>query len=159
MNLNNYFLRTLGGIDEHFAKLTSKSVMVKNGWNADVEYSNGNDWNNAHERDCATDTFYGYRGGDLVGSVSAIFKGSGKGVLSYGNCYKTGYVLVSLNGVEVGRSTSNSQGLLTFQYRRGDTLKVEEFDTAIIKLYSLDLQEGGKCHLIYLLLVLFCLLL
>ena len=138
------FLRPTEGVDEHFAKLTSESVMVKNGWNADLDYSNGNDWNKAHERDCSTDTFYGYRGGNLVGSVSANFKGSGRGALSYGNCYKTGYVMVSLNGVEIGRSTSNSQDSVKFQYRRGDVLKIEEHDTAIIKLFSLDLQNGGK---------------
>ena len=122
--------------------------MVRNGWNADVDYSNGEDWNKAHARDCSSDTFYGYRGGKLVGSVSAIFKGSGKGTLSYGNCYKTGYVAVFLNGVEIGRSSSNSRGLVTFQYRRGDTLRIEEHDVAIIKLYSLDLEDGGKWYLI-----------
>ena len=134
------------GTDAKFARLTSKSVMEKNGWKANVDYSNGEDWNKAHERECSTDTFYGYRGGDLVGSVSATFKGSGKGVLSYGNCYKTGFVVVSLNNVEIGRSSSNSniKGSITFQYRRGDTLKIEEFNTGIIKLYSLDLQEGGE---------------
>ena len=136
------------GTDAKFSRLTSKSVMEENGWKADVDYSNGEDWNKAHERDCSSDTFYGYRGGDLVGSVSATFKGSGKGVLSYGNCYKTGVVVVSLNNVEIGRSslhkTGNIKGSITFQYRRGDTLKIEEFNTGIIKLYSLDLQEGGK---------------
>ena len=118
--------------------------MVKNGWNADVDYSNGDDWNDAHEKNCSASSFYGYRGGDLVGSVSAIFKGSGKGILSYGNCYYTGYVLVSLNGVELGRSSSNSKGVVTFQYRRGDVLKIEEYNTAIIKLYSFVLQDSGK---------------
>ena len=118
--------------------------MVENGWSADVDYSNGKDWNKAHEQDCSTETFYGYRGGNLVGSVSANFKGSGRGTLSYGNCYKTGYVSVSINGIEISRSTSNSQDVVNFQYRRGDILKIEEYDTAIIKLYSLELQEGGK---------------
>ena len=132
------------GIDERFARLTSKAEMVRNGWNADVDYSNGEDWSKAHERSCSSDTFYGYRGGDAVGSVSAIFKGSGKGILSYGNCYETGYVMVSLNGVEIHRSNSNSKGQVSFQYRRGDVLKIEEHETAIIKLYSLDLQDGGK---------------
>ena len=133
-------------VDERFARLTSKAEMVRNGWNADVDYSNGEDWSKAHERSCASDTFYGYRGGDAVGSVSAIFKGSGKGTLSYGNCYETGYVMVSLNGKEIHRSTSNSKGQASFQYRRGDVLKIEEHKTAIIKLYSLDLQEGGKIY-------------
>ena len=49
-----------------------------------------------------------------------------------------------MNGVEISRSTSNSQDVVNFQYRRGDILKIEEYDTAIIKLYSLELQEGGK---------------
>ena len=117
---------------------------MSNGWNADVDYSNGEDWRKAHERSCSSDTFYGYRGGGSVGSVSAIFKGSGKGNLSYGNCYETGNVIVSLNGVEIHRSKSNSKKEVSFQYKRGYVLKIEEHETAIIKLYSLDLQDGGK---------------
>lgn len=52
--------------------------------------------------------------------------------------------MVSLNGVEIHRSNSNSKGQVSFQYRRGDVLKIEEHETAIIKLYSLDLQDGVK---------------
>ena len=126
------------------SELSSKSVMVKNGWNVDVDYSNGNDWNDVHEKNCSVDTFYGYRGGDIVGSVSAILQGSGKGVLSYGNCYNSGYVMVSLNGVELDRSSANSHGFISFQYRNGDSLKIEEFDTAIIKLNKLVLTATSK---------------
>ena len=52
--------------------------------------------------------------------------------------------MVSLSGVEIHSSDSNSKGQVPFEYRRGDVLKIEEYETAIIKLYSLDLQDGGK---------------
>ena len=121
--------------------------MLENGWNIDVSYSNGNDgyyWqSNPNEQACNTETFYGYRSGNTFGSVAATFKGWGIGTLSYGNCDNTGFVLVSLNGTEIGRSTANSQDLVNFRYGSGDVLKIEEIDDAIIKLYSLYLQDAG----------------
>ena len=52
--------------------------------------------------------------------------------------------MVSLNEVEIHKSDSNNKGQVSFQCRRGDVLKIEEYETAIIKLYSLDLQDGVK---------------
>jgi hypothetical protein len=129
------------GTDEDLGKLTSKSVMLENGWEIDV--SSSNEKGNKYEEDCSLETFYGYKN-SAVGNVSALLKGRGIVTLSYGNCYKTGYVLVSLNGIEIGRATSKSQDLVSFQYGRGDVLKIEEFDTAIIKLYFLHVQSAGK---------------
>ena len=133
------------GTDEDLGKLTSKSVMLENGWEIDVDSFNekGND-GIKYVEDCSFETFYGYQSGSAVGSVSALLKRRGIGTLSYGNCLKTGYVLVSLNGIEIGRATSKSQDLVSFQYGRGDVLKIEEFDTAIIKLYFLHVQSAGK---------------
>ena len=136
-------------IDGRFTQLSSKSDMLKNGWMVDITDSNGQDRSptrDIFEEKCKTDTFYGYNGGDEVGRVSATFKGTGKAILSYGNCFSTGYVKVSLNDSEEGRSSPYQNDLVTIQYRKGDVLKIEEIDTAIIKLYYLVLQDCGKLY-------------
>ena len=124
--------------------------MMRNGWMFDLDYTNGEDGNEKNEKSCKLDKFYGYKGGNKVGSVSTIFKGSGKANLRYQNCYKTGYVTVSLNGVEIDR-TSNidstlvlSKEIVTFQYEKGDLLEIKEFLTAIIKLHNFDLIDNGN---------------
>ena len=127
--------------------------MLRNGWNVDVDYSNGEgeENKNSQKRDCDSNKFYGYKGGYKVGSVSTIFKGSGKANLRYQNCYKTGYVTVSLNGIEIDRSSNidstlvPSKEIVTFQYEKGDLLEIKEFQMAIIKLHNLDLMDNGNC--------------
>ena len=81
--------------------------------------------------------------GEIVGSVSTIFKGSGKANLKYENCGKTGHVTVSLNGLELERIRS-SHSILSFQYHTGDLLEIKELNSTIINLYYLDLMDGGK---------------
>ena len=125
------------GIDGHFTVLISKAQMEDYGWNVEVDYHNVGDKNKENQRNCGVDTFYGYKGGNRVGSVSAAFKGSGKGLLQYGNCYKTGFVVVSLNDIEIDRTKANAASgysiYVSFQYKRGDVIKIEEQESAIIK--------------------------
>ena len=128
--------------DTDLGFLSSKSVMEGNGWNVDVEYSNENDWNSIEN--CSLVTFYGYSPNEIVGTVSANFKGSGEATLAYGNCFRTGYVLVSLNDLELGRVDSNSRANVTFDFSEGDILRIEEFESARIKLYRLTFEGCGK---------------
>ena len=112
----------------------------------DVEYSNGQDTYGKYDEMCESDTFYGYKGGFAVGSVSAIFKGSGKANLKYKNCFKSGYVSVSLNGKEIDRNPNKLiyiDDVLSFRYEEADFLEIKEFRTAIIKLHYLHLADGG----------------
>ena len=94
----------LKGVDGSLTQLTSMSVMMRNGWLVDVDYSNGEDQMEEKEEFCDFDQFYGYKEANKVGRVSAIFKGSGKANLRYANCFTTGYVTVSLNGHELDRT-------------------------------------------------------
>ena len=129
--------------------------MEESGWLLNIYYSNGHDISRTNERICGTETFYGYRPGDARSSVSTTFKGHGTVKLSYGNCELVcgnygncrnyGYVSVSLNGVEISRSTSNglnkTQDTVSFKYRESDVLNIEAFNRAIIKLYFLSFTE------------------
>lgn len=126
-------------------QIADKDALVQDGWEVHVDHSNGDDSNSvAHENNCSMDTFYGYKNGASVGSVAKRFEQSGKGMLFYGNCFKTGYVSVFLNGVQLSRSLSNTQGWLTFYYSKDDRLTIEEYGKAIIKLYYVVLEDCGK---------------
>ena len=121
--------------------------MMRNGWNVDVDYSNGEDKENenAQKQHCSSNSFYGYKVNERVGRVSTILKGSGKINLRYGNCYEdvTGRVTVSLNGMEIDKTSLHSQWV-SFQYRNGDFLEIKELKFAIIQLYQLILLDGGN---------------
>ena len=116
--------------------------MKRNGWDVDVDYSNGEDQIDEFDSTCDTDQFYGYKDGNRVGSISPFFKGSGKANLRFGNCHDTGYVAVLLNGAEIERATIVFRRV-SFQYEVGDFLEIKEFQMANIELFSLDLFDGG----------------
>ena len=125
--------------------------MMRSGWMIDTDYSNKQDWEqmNVQKEMCEqTDTFYGYKEGMRVGSVSAFFKGSGKGILKYGNCNSTGYVTMSLNGLEIDWTTDTNYGddvgLVSFQYKRDDFLEIKEQNMGIIKLHLFVIFDAGS---------------
>ena len=124
--------------------------MMRNGWNVDVDFSNGDDpkyLKDFKDEECKdSDTFYGYKEGNRVGSVSAIFKGSGKGTLKYGDCsdsYRETFSTVWLNDVQIDE-TVTPDGSVHFQYNAGDFLEIKEHHDAILKIFSLDVQDGSK---------------
>ena len=84
--------------------------------------------------------------GKYVGSVSATFKGSGLGLLLFGNCGTIGSVRVSLNGSNVATSTTTDDHICkdkaTFKYTKGDTLKIDGIGDGIIKMCSLNLTSS-----------------
>ena len=127
--------------------------MKKNGWLIDVKYSSAADWDPANARICGNETFYGYKPGDQVGTVSYTFREYGEATLGFGNCkhcidagipYVCGYVVVMLNDGELARTGSNIDKSVTFQYKNGDSLNVSEIHKAIIKLNYLKLECGSK---------------
>ena len=86
-------------------------------------------------------SWYGYAYGNAIGTIAATFQGSGSAVLSYGNCYGDGDVIVSLNGNEISRIW----GLLfekeiSFGFAKGDILEVKEH-LGIIKLNAFKINQ------------------
>ena len=122
--------------------------MESNGWIIDVQYWAGNDWNKENREVCGITTFYGYRGDNSIGMVTTTFTESGRAILNFGNCYNGGYVSVSLNDNEIGRAYANTPiNELRFIYSKHDILRIEEVNTAIIKLNSLDFLCNGKLYI------------
>ena len=133
----------LESADKKLEDLSSLSKMINNGWFANITRSNEDPSPNKRaQEECGNDTFYGYTPYESVGTVSATFQGTGDGILSYGNCWYRGIVVVTLNGIEIGRSIPKSRENITFQYQKGDTLEIMELDTTIIQLHSLRLNEN-----------------
>ena len=89
------------------------------------------------------DTFWGYQDGAKEGYVEATFKGSGIGFLDFGNCGKqvSGMTKVYLNGLPIASAGSNQQSkVINFSYKSGDTIRITEEQTAIIKINSFRLD-------------------
>ena len=118
----------------------SRQVMEKGAWKFDVSHWNKNEYNDM----CGNDTWYGFYSGRRMGSISANFKGSGFGILKFGNCWAHNEVEVYLNYDKIAFALGNviNQEIL-FHFSPGDTLEVME-DTAIIKLHSLSIKCYGK---------------
>ena len=128
--------------------------MEKFGWKFDVTVSmTGSDNTNYdYRKQCDntgywSDTWYGGRDrnvGPPVGSVSAVFDGSGTATLFYGNCYDNGLVKVYLNTDLLSTAAAHvSKKKVMFNFVNGDVLILTE-EKAIIKLNEIDVQCTGK---------------
>ena len=96
---------------------------------------------------CGNETFWGYKYGAAIGYVKATFKGSGTGTLDYGSCYTKGKTRVYLNNhpiaeVDTGGhfSVGGKSEVISFNYKKGDVLKITEEEVGIIKINSLKLE-------------------
>ena len=118
----------------NFASMES---MQKSGWIFDISHSNDPNY----VLTCGTSTWYGYKYGVNIGSVSATLVGSGTATLKFENCYYNGRVTVDLNGNDIAYADAYpSEQEVTFKYSSGDILTIKEHPMAIIKLNSLKLS-------------------
>ena len=115
--------------------------MIDAGWNLDIDKDEKN-----YVSDCGSSTFWGYRLSKRTGIVQASFRGSGTAKLNFGQCYgrSSGVTIVYLNGALIKTATKR-EGEVTveFDYNPGDTLKLEEVNSGIIKISSLLLKCKG----------------
>ena len=93
---------------------------------------------------CGNNGWFGFYSGSSVGSISAIFKGSGMAKLIYGNCWSDKAVAVYLNRKKISSVHGNQTKLeIGFHFIAGDILQIEE-NGAIIKVHSLTILCNGK---------------
>ena len=115
--------------------VASRPAMEKNGWEFHVSHWNKNEFVDL----CGNDTWYGFYVGHYRGSVSTNFKGSGFGILKYGNCWTRNMVEVNMNNYKISYALGNvTMKEIHFHFSPGDQLQVTE-DGAIIKIHSLSL--------------------
>ena len=97
------------------------------------------------KRFCGNETFWGYKHGAGIGYVQATFKGPGVGTLNFGNCYTRGKTRVYLNNRRIAEAGIGQKSeVVSFNYNKGDVLKITEEGAGIIKINSLKLDECKK---------------
>ena len=126
-------------VDSGLENVANREAMKTGGWNVDgcPDESYASYCNNPN-------TFWCYDYGSAVGYVEATFSGSGKATLDYGNCF-SGVTKVYLNDVEIDTVNGQKSKIITFDYNCGDTLKLTEEGSSILKINSLNLAECSEC--------------
>ena len=91
--------------------------------------------------------WYGWSGSpgnevENIGSISTILPVSGKIRLGFGNCWDSGNVILSLNGVLKSSARNNSQHVSTFKFEAGDKLMLsDEGHNSIIQFNFINLTN------------------
>ena len=138
--VSNIFLFVGPCPDSGLQNLKNRAVMTSAGWVLDVD----DDMTN-YAYYCGASTFWGYKFGWPIGRVSAVFKGVGRAVLDFGECYYKGVTKVYLNDMQLGTALTNQKSeIIDFKYKPGDTLKLEEEGVGIIIINSLIITCAGK---------------
>ena len=128
--------------------------MVRNGWKFIDEVDNSTAFYKRDFGECEKSKELDFRS---VYSVSAVLKGSGLGVLNYGNCDYDGRVILYLNDNEIDHVAANiTSNEKTFRHNKGDILsiKILEYTSArgkvehrgVIKVNYLKFVCGGKSY-------------
>ena len=130
-------------VDRGLENVADKAEMITNGWAICVDNGDSKANNLRYEKTCTSQNvagFWGYLYGCPIGSVKAQFEGTGTATLSFGACHPPGSVKVYLNEKIIQTTTTLTQ-TVTFVYKRGDVLKIEEWGASIVKINSLKLTE------------------
>ena len=139
MFLNSLILVSGPCIDYALQNVRNQKEMKEGGWIVDEAMEH----DKSFSANCGGHgTFWGYKKGWAAGFVEATFKGSGRGTLDFGSCYKGGITKVYLNGRPIAHARGNHQSaIVSFKYKRGDVLKVKEEQTGIMKINSFKLDD------------------
>ena len=125
--------------DSGLSNIDSRSEMEENGWMFRVSHSNMLLYDNI----CGSNGWFGFYTGPHVGSVSAVFKGTGTAKLVYGNCWNDKEVAVYLNYEKMSSAHGNQTKIeIVLNFFTGDRLQIVE-DGAIVKLHSLTILCDG----------------
>ena len=126
-------------VDQSLQNVQNRHTMEAGGWIT----SGAPHQDNAYLAGCGGfNTFWAYADGWPVGSVQATFRGSGNGILGFGNCYGGGVTNVYHNGQLIGSAGPNQNSQVKFIYKGGDILRITEENVGILKINSLQLN----CH-------------
>ena len=121
------------------SNVRSTSELVENGWIVHVSHS---DMLLYGDR-CGNNGWFGFYSGGSIGSIAALFKGSGTAKLIYGNCWIDNEVAVYLNHNKISSAYGNeTRKEMSFNFIPGDALQIVE-DGAIIKLHALAISCDG----------------
>ena len=94
---------------------------------------------------CGKDqAWYGWKGGSGVGSISTTFTASGRGELSFGNCWHVGSVKVYLDGTEIASADPKSHKTVAFDFSTGAVLSIrDEGANSVIQISKFKILTCG----------------
>ena len=113
------------------------------GWKIDV----GSAQNFYYQEECMTDNnWYGYNGGESIGSIKAKLKGCGTAKLNFGNCFTQGITQVTLNEKIIGAASPETMTkIIEFDFDDGVILELQELYTGIIVFNDLTITKCKSC--------------
>ena len=123
---------------------SSTSAMQEAGW---VFSGNMNSLPSDYASHCQTSpasSWYGFANGNAVGTLSVVLPGSGSGTVDFGNCHTSGTVVLYINDQSVASAPVGTHSLVAhITFVAGDTLRLSDEDTTIIRLNSIQLNCEG----------------
>ena len=99
-------------------------------WVFDLEIGSWNFGGNIGS--CGDSSWWGFREGNAIGSISIMLYGKGYASLTFGNCWKTGEVKLFLNDSVITSVGPNSIQTVEFYFEHSQ-FKLEEHHTGIIR--------------------------
>ena len=142
------FIVVTGDLD--LVDVSNKTAMESKGWvfHGKEGCGTGNWYKDKEDEYPCKGSASWYCSGSDIGSISVKFKGPGLATLDFGNCYKKGMVLVSLNGAIISGAKGNEKSkTVTFDFVPGDELKISEKEVGIISFNSFK-AEGEKLNFV-----------
>ena len=140
------FIVVTGDLD--LVDVSNKTAMESKGWvfHGKEGCGTGNWYKDKEDEYPCKGSASWYCSGSDIGSISVKFKGPGLATLDFGNCYKRGAVVVRFNGATKGEAEANVLSKsITFEFNKGDELKISEEGSGMIKLNSFKVQ-GEKLN-------------
>jgi hypothetical protein len=140
---------TCGGVDT-INDFSSKSQMGQHGWEFD--------WNDQkvfkpertrYKQGVASGSYWGFKAGGGIGTISLNLVGSGDLTLDFGNSWDGSKALVSvyLNGaLKASAAKSTPSKTVTFSFSNNDVLTIVEDPVAVIVINSIDFQCKACGH-------------
>ena len=99
-------------------------------WVFDLEFGSWNVGGNVGS--CGDSSWFGFKNGNAIGSISIMLYGQGHASLTFGNCWNSGEVKLFLNGSEIISAGPNSIENIEFDFENSQ-LKLEEHHIGIIR--------------------------
>ena len=92
--------------------------------------------------------WFGWKSGNGVGSISTtLTAASGRGQLSFGNCWDNGNVKVYLDGNEISAADPNTQKVVEFDFQPGAILMLrDEGGNSVIQFTKFTILNCGTFH-------------
>ena len=137
-----YFPESVCVLNSKINNIKSSKTNKAKGWIFDIDRGPC-PWNCFYSTNigtCDNASWFGWKDGSPVGSISTILYGNGTALITFGNCWKKGLVRLYINGNEVYTVHSNILVTIEFDFNDGDKLELKEHYIGIIRLDDIQIK-------------------